>query len=769
MGTTFIEDELFKRSSDGILSPMRSGDVIKSPSSATFVIAASDSLHPEHADYVCDGTDDQVQIQAAIDALPSTGGNVLLMEGTYIKGDVDGIDIPSNVGIMLSVGATISFKTDVGDGAVIFKNEDAVSGNSNISIIGGILDGNRTNQASGTQTAISFVGVTNSKMDSLLQNFNGRAISEDDDCSGNDIKNRLYPLVKKLDYDIDGEILKHPTVKVLDLIKNDGVWTNVGGTLTWDSSETIFGTESAKLGTTTVTGGNYKADLKKSASLAINPKLPIGILIKTDTDSLTNFEVRFSFSDGAVSREARTAGHYRIKYEINGEWVLASVVPSSIIDWEAVDWSAINAMWITVIHASNTFECWVAGVIQAYPIYDRGSVMLTFDDGCDDVYTDGMPIMNKYNYKGVAYIVPTWIGETDRMTMAELKEVYRSGWDIANHTWSHKNLPSMTIGEAEEELLKSQNWMVENGFGRTAISFAYPESAANKEIDAIIREYMAFSRGGSAVYMYRAMPLFGTATMLSFYPGVSNANLAAMKAAVDVCAESGSNVIFHMHTIGATGEITAANFEDFIDHIYNSGVKVVTFSDILKNAIRSAPVECTFSDMFMDVLGVSATHVRSNEDLSAATPITFTIDAQPDVGRTLSWSFDAHAQITAYGMEVIGTDAKGNIVTETWDETDGWSGETSNAFTTITSIKMTSRTGTGVADTMDIGITDVLGLSNVIYETGDVFKIKKNNANATVSGAQVNTTYDTYDMSVITLGAADDFTIWYKSNLNIIS
>lgn len=174
-------------------------------------------------------------------------------------------------------------------------------------------------------------------------------------------------------------------------------------------------------------------------------------------------------------------------------------------------------------------------------------------------------------------------------------------------------------------------------------------------------------------------------------------------------------------------------------------------------------------DLFMDVLAVSATHVRSNEDLSVATPITFTITAQPDIPRTLLGHFDSHAQITEYDIEIIGVDAKGNTITETKDETDGWDWETNNAFATITSIKMTSRTGTGAGDTMDIGITDVLGLSNIIYKTSDVFKIKKNNANATVATAQVNTTYDTYDMAVIGLAATDDFTLWYKSNLNIIS
>ena len=34
-------------------------------------------------DYLCDGTDDQVEIQAALDTLPSTGGEVVVLDGTY--------------------------------------------------------------------------------------------------------------------------------------------------------------------------------------------------------------------------------------------------------------------------------------------------------------------------------------------------------------------------------------------------------------------------------------------------------------------------------------------------------------------------------------------------------------------------------------------------------------------------------------------------------------------------------------------------------------
>lgn len=52
---------------------------------ASLVVAASDApaLVKAQADYLCDGTNDEVQIQAAIDALPATGGKIQLSSGTF--------------------------------------------------------------------------------------------------------------------------------------------------------------------------------------------------------------------------------------------------------------------------------------------------------------------------------------------------------------------------------------------------------------------------------------------------------------------------------------------------------------------------------------------------------------------------------------------------------------------------------------------------------------------------------------------------------------
>lgn len=74
-------DTTIARESAGRISV--EGNVLVRP--ASFVVAANDAplQVKKQADYVCDATDDHVQIQAAIDALPAEGGSVLLSQGTF--------------------------------------------------------------------------------------------------------------------------------------------------------------------------------------------------------------------------------------------------------------------------------------------------------------------------------------------------------------------------------------------------------------------------------------------------------------------------------------------------------------------------------------------------------------------------------------------------------------------------------------------------------------------------------------------------------------
>ncbi len=80
---------------------------------ATKIVAASDSQNKEKADYVGDGTSDELDIASAITALPAAGGVVYLLDGTY------------NFGAMLTITKSNVSLIGAGKSTILKKVFDA--------------------------------------------------------------------------------------------------------------------------------------------------------------------------------------------------------------------------------------------------------------------------------------------------------------------------------------------------------------------------------------------------------------------------------------------------------------------------------------------------------------------------------------------------------------------------------------------------------------------------------------------------------------------
>jgi parallel beta-helix repeat protein len=121
------------------------------------------------ADYVCDGTADDVQIQAAIDAVGAAGGGkIIIRHGTY---DISaGITFPDNI-VLEGEGITTVLNFSYAGESMMFTNEDDDTGNTFIEIrnLKLVCDSSlqtNTNQSS----AIGFYGVTNFIIDNCYIN-----------------------------------------------------------------------------------------------------------------------------------------------------------------------------------------------------------------------------------------------------------------------------------------------------------------------------------------------------------------------------------------------------------------------------------------------------------------------------------------------------------------------------------------------------------------------------------------------------------------------
>ncbi|HEY0753315.1 MAG TPA: polysaccharide deacetylase family protein [Ktedonobacteraceae bacterium] len=83
-------------------------------------------------------------------------------------------------------------------------------------------------------------------------------------------------------------------------------------------------------------------------------------------------------------------------------------------------------------------------------------MILTFDDGYADVYTYALPALLAHHYRGVFYIITGMIGGS-YVSWKEVRDLDRSGMQIASHTVHHINLGQPPAGTTvQNELVKSK-------------------------------------------------------------------------------------------------------------------------------------------------------------------------------------------------------------------------------------------------------------------------------------------------------------------------
>lgn len=113
-------------------------------------------------------------------------------------------------------------------------------------------------------------------------------------------------------------------------------------------------------------------------------------------------------------------------------------------------------------------------------------VILSFDDGYRDFYTDVFPILRKYNAKAIVYIVPNFLNKPNNMDTWMLKEIVKSGLvEIGAHTMDHSYLAGLPKKRVEYEVAESKKYL-EKTLGIQVVSFAYPYGAFdNQAIDIV--------------------------------------------------------------------------------------------------------------------------------------------------------------------------------------------------------------------------------------------------------------------------------------------
>jgi peptidoglycan/xylan/chitin deacetylase (PgdA/CDA1 family) len=127
------------------------------------------------------------------------------------------------------------------------------------------------------------------------------------------------------------------------------------------------------------------------------------------------------------------------------------------------------------------------------------SVVITFDDGFESVWRNGMKPMAEFGFRAIQFLVPGCIGKFNHwdfadapsgeklMDDAQIRDWLAAGHEIGAHTMTHPFLTRLPLEKARAEIRDSKH-ALEDRFSVAIRHFAYPYGDWNPAVRDLVRE-----------------------------------------------------------------------------------------------------------------------------------------------------------------------------------------------------------------------------------------------------------------------------------------
>ncbi|GAC17955.1 polysaccharide deacetylase family protein [Paraglaciecola arctica] len=161
------------------------------------------------------------------------------------------------------------------------------------------------------------------------------------------------------------------------------------------------------------------------------------------------------------------------------------------------------------------------------PLPDK-TVVITFDDGYDNIYDNAHPILKIFGFPYTIFINPPLIGEVNyQLDWQQVKLMSNEGATFANHGSNHGHLLMKNTDETEENWLNRTLQQIESAektlkenLGYSLKYFAYPYGEFDPQLKNRLNSqgYVGFAQHSGAIASYSdfsALPRYPAAGMYS--------------------------------------------------------------------------------------------------------------------------------------------------------------------------------------------------------------------------------------------------------------
>jgi peptidoglycan/xylan/chitin deacetylase (PgdA/CDA1 family) len=214
-------------------------------------------------------------------------------------------------------------------------------------------------------------------------------------------------------------------------------------------------------------------------------------------------------------------------------------------------------------------------------LFDEPIISITFDDGWQSVYTNALPLLERYDMNSTQYITTGVVGAPAYMSEAQIRALQAGGHELAAHTVSHPDLTALSNEDLTSELVDSLTFLEER-FGNIA-NMASPLNEYNDATLAEIQRHYASHRTTDYPYVntrdsydrYRIRAL----TIRS------DTTIAEIETLIQQAKDEAGWLVLVYHQIDESGggfTVTPAVFESHLDLISQSQIKTATVQQVLQ-------------------------------------------------------------------------------------------------------------------------------------------------------------------------------------------